>query len=144
MVYYYILNNKHNISVNQLQLFSEASCIKLDLKISNMPITILAVYRSPQTNINIFLSELSTIMTSGPIQKNFVWIGGINIDVLRSLLHTAAVAVGGVGSGYGKMSPDTILLLLLQCVASFWEKNTSLITDNYLNILSPNVFSSQI
>lgn len=71
-----------------------------------MPITILAAYRSPQTNINIFLSELSTIMTSGSIQKNCIWVGDINIDIL--------------------------------------EKNISLITENYLNILSSNGFSSQI
>ncbi|KAL4143980.1 hypothetical protein QTP88_006225 [Uroleucon formosanum] len=67
-----------------------------------MPITILAAYCSPQTNINIFLSELSTVLTSGPIQKNRIWIGDINIDIL--------------------------------------EKNTSLITENYLNILSSNGF----
>ncbi|KAF0707902.1 otoferlin-like [Aphis craccivora] len=78
-------NNKHNI-VNQLQLFSRASCIKLDLKISNTPITSLAAYRSPQTNTNIFLSELSTIMTSGHIQKNCIWIGDINIDILEKIL----------------------------------------------------------
>uniref|UniRef100_A0A2S2PMU1 Uncharacterized protein n=1 Tax=Schizaphis graminum TaxID=13262 RepID=A0A2S2PMU1_SCHGA len=58
-------NNKHNISINQLQLFSEASCIKINLNVNNKPITIIAAYRSPQSNINIFLSELSTLMTSG-------------------------------------------------------------------------------
>ena len=99
-------NNKHTISVSQLQMFSEASCIKLNLKVNNKPITILATYRSPQTNTNIFLSELSTILTSGSIQKNCIWIGDINIDIL--------------------------------------EKNTSLITGNYLNILSSNGFTSQI
>lgn len=53
-------NNKHTISVEQLQMFSVASCIKLYLKLNNKPTTILTVYRSPQTNTNIFLTELTT------------------------------------------------------------------------------------
>ena len=87
-------------------MFSEASCIKINLNVNNKPITIIAAYRSPQSNINIFLSELSTLMTSGHIHNSCIWIGDINIDIL--------------------------------------EKNTSLTTENYLNILSSNGFTSQI
>jgi len=44
-------------------MFSETSCIKLNLKLNNNPAIILAVYRSPQTDTDIFLTELTTIMT---------------------------------------------------------------------------------
>ncbi|KAF0704337.1 otoferlin-like, partial [Aphis craccivora] len=102
----YINNNLRNISVEQQPLFSEASCLKISLKANNKQITILATYRSPKSNINIFLSELNTLLTSGVLKNNCIWIGDINIDILAL--------------------------------------NTSLSTENYLNILSSNGFISQI
>lgn len=79
----YINNNLHGVSVEQQPLFSEASCLKINLKANNKQITILATYRSPKSNINIFLSELNTLLTSGVLQNNCVWIGDINIDILE-------------------------------------------------------------
>lgn len=56
----------------KLLMVSEGSCLKLNLKVNNKPITIVAIYRSPQNNIKVFLFELNTAMTSGTTHKNCV------------------------------------------------------------------------
>lgn len=75
------INNKHNISVEQLHIFSEASCLKINLKNKEKPLTILATYRSLQTNISTFLDELSKVMFGCINNKNCIWIGDINVDI---------------------------------------------------------------
>lgn len=77
------INNKYNVSVEQMPLFSEASCLKINIKNNDRPITILATYRSPQTNINLFLAELAKVVTTCSIHINCIWIGDIYIDMLE-------------------------------------------------------------
>lgn len=71
LIYIYISTKiKHNIPIEQLLLFLKASCLKINLKINGNSITILATYRSPKTNINRFLAELSNVTTASSIDKN--------------------------------------------------------------------------
>lgn len=48
-----------------------------------MSIIIIATYRSLQSNVNVFLSELDTVLTSDNTHTHCVWIEDINIAILE-------------------------------------------------------------
>lgn len=47
--------------------------------LNNKKITVLAAHHSSQSNIKIFLTEFTTIMTTSTIEKDCIWILDINL-----------------------------------------------------------------
>jgi len=72
--------NNINFSVEHDQI-NPAETLRLNLNKSNYHLTLVALYRSPSTEISIFLTNLSNWLEMNKLIKNILIIGDINIDI---------------------------------------------------------------
>lgn len=84
----YIKNNCENIDYS-LQKISEASLIHLTFCINNKNFNIYAMYRPPSVTLIDYINSMQTYLQQQTLNSNYnIFIGDINIDILKTNIHT--------------------------------------------------------
>lgn len=71
-----------NVEINELDNLELTNCIQLNITTNNQTLTLLAIYRSPNTNPNKFIQDLDNYLTHNRKNK-MILIGDININILN-------------------------------------------------------------
>lgn len=84
-----MVRSELNVEVNTIKLeFSGVSITKVNFVISNFTVGFNAVYRSPQTDANSFITDIESFIPTYLNNNLEIIIGDINIDLLDVESHT--------------------------------------------------------
>lgn len=70
-----------NFHVTELKL-TMTNCLRLDMKFNNLELCVLGIYRSPSSNVSLFLEEFNTVLSDLASVPHCLIIGDININTL--------------------------------------------------------------
>lgn len=94
----YLFNSCHSMfdgiavlmheSISAAQVYKEHSLVnanaaRIKFNFKNESYTILGIYRSPSTNVKLFINELDNLLNNLPATSHQMCIGDINIDILK-------------------------------------------------------------
>ena len=78
-----VVYTKQNINFKHIKISTVYfELIQLELEINKQPLSLLAIYRQPKLNKNLFIIELEKVIKQIAIKQNIVIVGDINIDIL--------------------------------------------------------------
>lgn len=72
-----------NANVEPEELLPSANAARITFSIDNESFSVIAVYRSPSTNVNSYIKELTYLITTLPAVTHQIYIGDININILK-------------------------------------------------------------
>lgn len=128
----YIKNNlTHSVKVNKL---NEINIIKTSLILGNISVGISSVYRSPSSNIDLFLSEVDNYMKeiNNNVNNIEIFTGDININIMNKQDNHNNIYLNNMAK-YGYISyinkPTRITNETKSCLDHFFLKTDARNTD---------------